>query len=238
MNRRLVSVGLALVAGLPAAWAQKPEGRTYAPGRFDAIEISGSADVRFSQGANDQVFVEGGDDVQAGVSVVVRDGRLHIGPSGAWKFWGSRKVRIEVTARDLTRVSISGAADFLAAAPVRADRLSVNISGAGSARLDQLTAESLSFQVSGSGDGQVSGMSKELVLKISGRSEFRGENLRTDRGRVSIAGLGDVEVWAVQELEISVAGAGKVQYWGAPSVRRHVTGAATITDRGAKPEPR
>jgi len=238
MNRRLVCAGLALFAVLPAAWAQKPEGRTYAPGRFDAIEISGSAEVRFSQGATDQVFVEGGDDVQAGVSVEVRDGSLRIGPSGAWKFWGGRKVRIDVTARDLTRVSISGAADFLAAAPVRADRLTVSISGAGSARFDRLTAEVLSFQVSGSGDGQVSGTSKELVLRISGRSEFRGEDLRTERGTVSISGLGEVEVWAVQALDISVAGAGKVQYWGAPSVRRHVTGAATITDRGAKSGPR
>jgi hypothetical protein len=239
VKRRTLLGFLGLLAGRPvAAQASKAEGRTYTPGRFDAIEINGSATVTFVQGTVDQVFIEGGDEVQRAVLLEVQNGNLRLNPSGSWKFWDARRLRIEVTARELARVSISGAADFTAAQPVRTERLSVSISGAGAVRFDQVDAGTLNFQVSGSGDGQVAGAARELVLRISGRSEFRGEALKAERARVSISGVGDVKVWAVQELDISVAGIGKVDYWGAPTVRRHTSGAATINERGPAPAGR
>jgi len=239
VNRRALLAALALFGGAPAsAQTAQPEGRTYTPGKFDSIEISGSATVRFVQGAVDQVFVEGDEGAQRAVMLDVRNGTLQINSSGAWKFWDARRLRIEVTARDLARVAISGAADLAAAGPVRSERLALVISGAGSVRFDRLDAETLNFEVSGSGNGQVAGAVRELVLRISGRSEFRGEALKAERARLTINGVGDVKVWAVQELDISVAGIGKVDYWGAPAVRRHTSGAATINERGPAPAGR
>lgn len=233
----VVAAALALLAGAAPARAQT-DGGTVEPDRFEAIEIAGSAAVRFTQGSTHQVVVEGGDDAQKALSYDIVDGRLRIHPGGSWRFWDSRKVRIAVTARNLSRVSISGAADFSAPGPLRAERLSVSISGAGSATFDALTAEALNFEVSGAGDGQASGSVKRLILRISGRSEFRGEDLRADRAAVSISGLGDVRVWAVQELDLSVTGVGKVDYWGTPSVKRAVSGAVTLNDRGARTSSR
>jgi hypothetical protein len=232
-------LGLALLAGLPPASAQTPEGRTYTPGNFDAVEISGSADVRFTQGPNDQVFVRGDDEVQRAVLLEVRNGRLRIDQGGAWRFWDSNRVRVEVQARDLGRVTISGAGDFVAPAPVRAERLVVNISGAGSARFERLDARALSFQITGKGDGQVAGTAKELLVKISGHGEFRGEDLRSELCEVQVSGVGNARVWSVDQLRLSVAGVGKIDYWGTPQVQRRVSGAATINERGAKAaEPR
>jgi len=232
-------LGLALLAGLPPASAQTPEGRTYTPGNFDAVEISGSADVRFTQGPNDQVFVRGDDEVQRAVLLEVRNGRLRIDQGGAWRFWDSNRVRVEVQARDLSRVTISGAGDFVAPAPVRAERLVVNISGAGSARFERLDARALSFQITGKGDGQVAGTAKELLVKISGHGEFRGEDLRSELCEVQVSGVGNARVWSVDQLRLSVAGVGKIDYWGTPQVQRRISGAATINERGAKAaEPR
>jgi len=232
-------LGLALLAGLPPASAQTPEGRTYTPGNFDAVEISGSADVRFTQGPNDQVFVRGDDEVQRAVLLEVRNGRLRIDQGGAWRFWDSNRVRVEVQARDLSRVTISGAGDFVAPAPVRVERLVVNISGAGSARFERLDARALSFQITGKGDGQVAGTAKELLVKISGHGEFRGEDLRSELCEVQVSGVGNARVWSVDQLRLSVAGVGKIDYWGTPQVQRRVSGAATINERGAKAaEPR
>ena len=239
MNRRALLAALALFGGASAtAQTAKAEGRTYTPGKFDSIEINGSASVTFVQGNVDQVVVEGGDEVQRAVLLELHNGVLRLNPSGSWKFWDARRLRIEVTARELARVTISGAADFAAAGPVRADRLAVVISGAGSVRFDRIDAEALNFQVSGSGDGQVAGAVRELLVRISGRSEFRGEALKAERGRVSISGVGDAKVWVAQELDVAVAGIGKVDYWGAPTVRRQVSGAATITERGPGPAGR
>lgn len=227
-----------LLAGVPLlAAAQAPDGRTYALGPFDGIEISGSAAVRFAQGEQDVVFVEGGDDAQRAVEVEVRNGLLTIRPNGGWKFWNSQRAQLQVTARDLRRVTISGAADLVAPAPVAVGRLAITISGAGLARFDKLRAEQLNFSVSGAGDGQMAGSVQQLGVNVSGKSEFRGEQLMSERAAVRVSGIGDVKVWATRELSISVSGIGTVDYWGAPTVMRHSSGIARINERGPKAAP-
>ncbi len=219
----------------PAALANPPEGRTYTPGSFDRVEISGSAVIRYIQGPRDEVFVEGDEEAQKAVTLDVSNGLLRVSPSGNWKFWNSRRAQLTITSVELTRLSMSGAADWLALEPVQAKRLSVSISGAGLARFDHLKAEALSFSVSGAGDGQVAGTVDDLNISISGKSNFRGENLQSQRARVGVSGLGDVKVWALQDLAITVSGVGTVDYWGPAHVSRRTSGIARINDRGAKP---
>lgn len=229
--------GLLALAALPLQ-AQTPEGRVYTPGAFEGIEIGGSAEVRYTQGPNDQVFVEGSAEMQKSLSLDVRNGLLRVHSSGAWKFWNDQRLRLLVTSRQLQRLSISGAADFTAAGPVQTERLLVTISGAGLARFDKLNAEQLNFGVSGAGDGQFAGRTQQLIVAISGKSEFRGENLAANRARVTVSGIGDVKVWAVDELSIVVSGIGNVEYWGAPTiVREQTSGPATINQRGSRPVP-
>lgn len=231
----LLVAGCSLLAGLQTAHAQA-ESRTYAPGSFDAVEISGSATVRFTQGAADQVVITGDEDRQKTVAVELRGNTLSIRPEGAWKFWtSSQRVEVAITARQLSRVAISGAADWHAPGPVDTDRLAISISGAGLARFDQLKADRLSFAIAGAGDGQVAGTARELRVAVSGRSDFRAAELMTDSARVAVSGIGDVKVWAQQSLTISVAGLATVDYWGSPpEVKRSVSGRATINDRGPK----
>jgi putative autotransporter adhesin-like protein len=234
MKLRVVLLMFCLALCAPWAPAQAPAGRAVTPGPFDTIEISGSAVVQVSQGASDQVVIEGGSDAQDTVGLEVHDRVLTIRPSGAWKFWSDRRVRIAVTVRDLTRLIISGAADVRAPGSVRATQLAVSISGAGSVRFDQLQADELKFTVSGAGDGQMAGAVDQLSVSISGRSEFRGKNLMSRRAAVAVSGVGDVQVWATETLKIAVSGLGTVDYWGTPSVRRSTSGVATINARGAK----
>lgn len=237
-TRRRVAAGAIAVAALlacPAAAAG--DCRPCSPGPFDTVEISGSAVVRFTQGTADAVSVEGDEDAQRAVELEVRDGVLHVRPHGGWKFWIGQRARIDITARDLKRVAISGAADFSALQPVQLRRLDVVISGAGLARFDRLRAEALRFQVSGAGDGQVAGRVGDLSIAVSGRGEFRGENLLSQRAKVAVAGVGDVRVWATEWLGIHVSGVGTVDYWGTPLVERHSSGISKINERGAKPLP-
>lgn len=225
---------------LAAAWlplvalAQAPSVRAQVPGPFHSIEISGAAAVRFAQGDIDEVVVEGDDAAQRAVELELRNGLLVIRSSGGWKFWNSQRAQLSVTARDLRRLTISGAADVVASAPVQVRDLAVAISGAGLARFDQLQADALRFSISGAGNGQVAGSVKRLVVSVSGRGGFRGEQLLSDRASVQVSGVGDVQVWAARELDIGVSGVGTVDYWGTPQVRRRTSGIARVNDHGAK----
>lgn len=228
-----------LFAGAALAQAQTPSRgcQPCAPGPFDSVEIAGSAIVRFTQGAAEQVSIEGDEEAQKAVELEVRDGVLMIRPNGGWKFWKEQRARLDITARDLKRVTISGAADFTAPLPVKSRSLDVTISGAGLARFDRLQAEALRFKVSGAGDGQLAGRVDELQIMVSGRGEVRGENLLSRRAKVAVSGTGEVRVWATQWLGVDVSGVGTVDYWGTPQVERHSSGVAKINERGAKAAP-
>lgn len=232
----LTVVPLSLVP-LAAAAQAATEGRLYQPGPFDSIEISGSAAVRFTQGPQDQVFVEGDEDAQRAVELEVQGTRLVIRPSGSWKFWSSQRARLQVTARDLKRLTISGAADVVAPQPVQVPALVVAISGSGLARFDRLQTEQLTFNVSGAGDGQMAGAAKALRVAVSGKGEFRAEQLHAERASVAVSGIGDLKLWVTQQLNVSVSGVGTVDYWGSPQVTPRTSGLARLNDRGPKPAP-
>jgi Putative auto-transporter adhesin, head GIN domain len=237
MSRRAAWLLLLWLLAPAAVLAQARECRPCTPGSFDSIEISGSASVRFTQGAAEQVVIEGDEDAQKAVELEVRNGTLYVRPSGGWKFWNSRRTQLDITARELRRVSISGAADLVAAQAVKCQMLEVHISGAGLARFDKLQAAVLRFQVSGAGDGHMSGSVGELQIDVSGRSEFHGENLQSERAKVQVSGIGEVQVWVTQWLGVGVSGVGTVEYWGTPQVQRRASGIARIRALGPKVAP-
>ncbi|MDQ6640366.1 MAG: DUF2807 domain-containing protein [Pseudomonadota bacterium] len=228
---------LALVALLvlaSAAGAQGGEGRKYAPGPFDALLITGTATFKLVQGSEDSVFVAGDEDAQGAVRLDVDDGVLRVHPSGAWKFWRSREAQITITARDLKRLEISGAADVVAAGPLRLKQLQVRISGAGSVRFDRLKADKLDFSIAGVGSAQVAGSTDELHVRIAGRGAYLGENLASQWATLSVSGAGDVKVWATKELTASVSGVANVDFWGSATVKRSSSGITNWNDRGDK----
>jgi len=226
---------LALALALPA-WAQNSgPGRLYTPGPFERLEISGSANVRLSQGPREEIFIAGDDEVQKGVELELRRGRLTIQPNGGWKFWNSDRLQIDVTVRRLEQLELSGASDLLAPGTFRAERLSVTISGSGLARFDDLQAEQLRFGISGAGEGLLRGQVAGLNVSISGKGKLQAEQLRAHAAAVSISGVGSASVWATDALRISVSGIGTVDYWGRPQLVRSTSGMANITARGEAP---
>jgi hypothetical protein len=239
MKQLVHSLGLMcwLLATSPAQ-AQSAESRTYTPGAFDSVVISGSATVRFTQGEADQVTVEGDESVQKSVSLRVDGNRLVISTSGSWKFWALRQTQIQLTARTLRGLHISGSASFSAPQQIKTEQLSVSISGAGAVSIEQLHAQALKFSISGSGEGSLAGQARTMAVAISGRGKFNGEQLASESASVAISGFGDVALWATEELSIAVGGFGTVEYWGSPRVKRAISGSADIRQRGDKPWPK
>ena len=233
MKTTLTLLFIGLAAG--GALAQAPEGRTYTPGAFDRIEVDGSAKVHLSQGDRDQIFIAGDDKVQAGVEIELHDNRLLIHPSGGWKFWATnRRLQIDVQMRQLSAVTLSGATDLVASGAIKSDRLSINISGAGQAHFDDLSAGALRFDVSGAGDGQLAGKVDTLTLAISGKGKLLADQLRAASANVEISGVGNATLWVTDKLRVAISGIGNVDYWGQPEVRKSTDGLGSIHARGDK----
>jgi len=238
MSARLASLVATLCLSLlvlaTAAHAESVEGRRYTPGPFDTLVIGGSASFKLVQGSEDSVFIEGDDEAQGAARLDVEDGVLRVRPSGAWKFWRSKQLFITVTARELKRIEISGAADVVAADPLTIKQLQVRISGAGSGRLDKLKADKLEVAITGVGNALVAGSADTLQVRISGRGAYLGENLASKWATLSVSGAGDVKVWATKEITASVSGVANVDLWGGATVKRSDSGLTTWNDHGDK----
>jgi hypothetical protein len=237
MKKALSLVLLTLIAAAAQAQApdSRPEGRTYELGSFDRLELDGSAKVRLSQGERDQVFIAGDDAVQKNVEIELSNGLLRIHPSGGWKFWNNSRLQVDVQMRRLSQLTLSGASDLYATGPIKTEKLSISISGAGLARFDELAAGVLRLDISGAGDAQLAGSADELGVSVSGKGKILAEQLRAGRATVSISGVGNANLWVTESLRVSISGIGNVDYWGQPQqVRRSTSGLGSINARGDK----
>ncbi|PTT90258.1 hypothetical protein DBR42_06300 [Pelomonas sp. HMWF004] len=209
-------------------------GRVYAPGPFDRLELAGAARVTLYQGERDQAFITGDDDVQRSVEVDLSNRQLSIRPVGGWKFWNAARLQVQVEMRQPRQITVSGASDLHAPALLRVEQLRLSISGAGVARLDQVQAQQLAFEVSGAGEGQLGGRVDELLVRISGKGKVVADQLRAQGARVSVSGIGNVTLWATDHLSANISGVGSIDYFGQPVVQRSVSGMGSISARGDK----
>ncbi|WP_310384546.1 head GIN domain-containing protein, partial [Roseateles sp.] len=189
---------------------QGVEGRLYMPGPFDRIELAGTTHVRLLQGEQDQVFIVGDAQLQDSVAVTVSQGRLDIRGIETWKFWGTKRLEVEVSLRRLRELVLSGAGELHAPDGITAGPLSIRISGAGSVRFDDLTAERLDFNISGSGVGVLRGRVELLDLKISGKGKLQAEDLLAEAANIKISGVGNADLWVSEKLNLNVSGVGHI----------------------------
>lgn len=220
---------IALVAG-----ARAQEGKMYTPGPFDRLEVAGIARVELTQGPMDQVFIVGNDATQNSVQLTLQRGAMEIRSDDVWKFWNQEPVQVRVQMREITRLVISGASDISAPKPIKTGDLHVRISGQGNVRMNDLTAKSLRFDISGAGSGDLAGRLNELELRISGKGKLVADKLKAATAAITISGVGAADVWATEELRLRVSGLGTINYWGQPRVVRSTSGLADITAKGDK----
>ena len=203
---------------------------------FDGVVVDGSGQVRIVQGDRDEVFVPGDANAQESVDVRLSGGRMRINLPGSWKFWNNGNgAQVEVRVRHLRRLTLSGANDVIAPGPISGDQLTISMAGSGVARFDQLQVGRLNFDISGAGEGQLSGKVDQLHLSLSGKGKIAAEQLRTTSADVSISGVGNAALWTVHDLRVQISGAGHVDYWGQPTLRKSISGFGSVDARGDKP---
>jgi hypothetical protein len=229
-RRAALAGGLMLAVGLALAGPPAPadEGKLYTPGPFDRVEIDGSGQVRLVQGERDEVFVSGDERMQEGVQVDRSGNRLHVSLPGAWKFWNNGKAQVEIRLRNVSRITMSGAADLYAPGVVRSPQLSIDIAGAGLTHFDDLRADKLGFTISGSGEGQLAGRVEEMRLSVSGRGKVTAGQLQVGNAHVSISGVGNADLWVTDNLRVDISGAGHVTYTGQPKIRQSISGLGSV----------
>ena len=191
---------------------------------FTAIVIEGSGNVTLSQGRTQSLSVETDDNLLPLVKTEVRAGVLYIGFKEGVKPVHLSQLEFLISVPELTAVKISGSGNLHATSLIRADALTLEISGSGGI-YSELDVGRLGVAISGSGGITAEGKAAQLSVTISGSGSLQGRDLVSETAEVSVNGSGEAVISARRTISINVSGSGRVAYGGGAK--------ATITKSGS-----
>ncbi len=191
--------------------------RSYAPGAFDRIAVSGPYDVIVKTGGQPGVTARGGQAILDETEVVVENGELQIKPRNrrgfSWRMSRDSKVRMTVNAASIRGATIAGSGGIdldRASGP----RFEGEVAGSGDLAIGAVDAEAAEFSIAGSGGVRAGGKVGKLDINIAGSGDIDLSGLTATDASVSIAGSGNVRARATGTADVSIMGSGDVEITG------------------------
>jgi hypothetical protein len=197
---------------------------------FDRVALAGFGHLIITQGDRESLEIEAPQDMLDRIETEVEGGQLTIGFKRTWMDWiddvlavglSGKPVRYNLTVKRLSNLLIMGAARVQVTG-LKTEQLAVDLRGTGEVRIASLDAERLEVSLPGAGAVRASGRSTEQTVTINGAAIYEAGELRSQRVKATVHGVGNATVWAVEELDATIRGVGEVSYYGSPTVRQLV----------------
>lgn len=198
--------------------------------RFDRVSVSGAGELTILQGPEESLTIEADDNLLPLIHSDVANGHLSIGPKNV-NLRPSQTIRYQLRVRSLGELHLSGSVQARAEG-LKADRLSVSISGSGNMSVAHLDTKALTTQISGSGSMTAAGQADRQNIHISGSGNHRAPELKSSQAEAHISGSGHASLWVLESLNAHISGSGGVDYRGRPSVDSHVSGSGRVRHVG------
>ncbi len=188
---------------------------TMAINYFDEIDLSGSFNVRLTQGTDLQAVIETDKNLQELVELEVKGNTLYVSTVGDAILRPTR-MDLFITYPQLRRFSIGGACKIGSDQVIVSDALTFDISGAAEIDLG-IETQVLNTRLSGAGNITLEGSAREHFISLSGASNLQAEKLITETTHIELSGAGSAQVFASEFLKAHLSGVGSIRYHGNPS---------------------
>lgn len=197
-------------------------------GTFNAVHVSGNADLYVKQDSVNSVKVEADENLLEHIIIDVHDGTLRIRPRDGANLKPSRSIKVYVSGPSISNFKASGACDIISENKITSsDKISIQLSGASDVKME-LMAPDVKAELSGAGSITLWGQTKNFIVDGSGSTDIKCFDLQSENTNVEISGAGDAEVFASVQLDIRVSGAGDVKYKGNATVNKQISGAGSV----------
>jgi hypothetical protein len=194
---------------------------------FDAIVLDMNAEVFIQQGPQQEVTIEGQQNIIDRIRLTVRDGEWVIEPDRCLRDFSD--VRIFITVQDVRRLELSSSGRIFGENTFNIDDIELRLSGSGSIDLG-LNCDDVTATLPGSGTIALEGTGDELDFNLSGSGELKAFGMQMNEADVVISGSGDAEVRVVNRLSARISGSGNVLFRGNPVVNSTITGSGRVID--------
>jgi hypothetical protein len=108
---------------------------------------------------------------------------------------------------------------------------SISFTGVGNiiAANDWIT-NTLDISFTGVGNTNLRGTSNDLSIELTGVGDVNAFNMSALKSDISISGVGDVRITAIDQLDVTISGTGDVYYKGNPVINSSISGTGSVID--------
>ena len=195
---------------------------------FHRLKLSGSDKVILRQGRQQEVTVEGQQNIIDLVQLEVRKGEWDIRTRGCIR--QHERMVYYITVPDIRSLSVEGSGDIIGQSIFISPQMAFEVTGSGSITADIETA-AVDAEVTGSGRLILNGKSKAVDIEITGSGECDTYAVQGSEIEVGIEGSGKAYVTALNLLKVDIKGSGEVYYRGSPVVHSSITGSGKLIKR-------
>jgi hypothetical protein len=191
--------------------------KTRTVGEFTGIESSSNFEIILTEGEPGTLTIDAKDEIEPLIKTEVQNGILHFSyVKSKMQMDSSPKITLQV--KNLKSIEVSGVSTVKGTNQIIADKIKLDISGAGEIEMD-IKANKISVDQSGAGNVNLKGSTNVLKSDISGAGNLKAADLVSDTVSIKISGAGAAKVHAVKSLEGDVSGAGSIHYTGNPEIK-------------------
>ena len=175
---------------------------------FHSINNTVFADIFISQGPQEDLVIEAQQNILAELETLVVNNELIITVKRCVDI--DQAIKIYITVPDIRNLKLNGVGEIVSQNDFNIPSLNVVLAGAGNFTLD--------------------GTVNDLNIELDGVGNVMAFQLESNNCDVSIAGVGDVEVFVNDELNVVITGSGIVYYKGNPIINSNITGTGSVVD--------
>ncbi|MFY0686509.1 MAG: DUF2807 domain-containing protein [Cyclobacteriaceae bacterium] len=211
MKYRLFLVAL----GLAVAFVSIAQKETRSLSSFTSISVGEAIDAAIEAGSSEQVIVEVDGTSPENVITEVSGDELRIHMKQSLRGYNNVDVKVWVTYKTIDEIDVSSAASLMTNGPIKADRLEVDVSSAGSARLEVEVSE-LEVDISSAGNLKVVGTADEQDVEVSSSGDYEAFDLKSKMAIVEANSAGSVKVFVTEKIDAEANSGGSISYKGDP----------------------
>ena len=193
---------------------------------FEKLEVGGAFNVYFTQKDTTTLLVEADENLLENISTTVSGKILRIKSTN---IRNAKKLNIYLTSPDLTKATVSGAANLRNSNIISGNKLAINASGAADVTLS-VNVNKLVTEASGAADIELSGAAETHEITASGASRVNAEDLNTQISDAAASGAAHITLTAQTRVNTQKSGAGSITIYGNPEI--NVTDGKVKKDNG------
>jgi hypothetical protein len=196
----------------------KVESREIAVEPFTDLSLHCKCNVEIVQSDKQLVIIEADENLHEYFEVTSKEGKLIVKNPDNTSFNSFKKINVQVHVNELTSLNLGIVGNLTFPDYIKSEKLDIRISSVGNSQL-HLVADQITTNISAVGNTKISGSANQVKIKNSCVGNIDMKDFRAKVLDVNNSSVGNMHVYATDEISIHHSGVGNLTYSGGATVK-------------------